>query len=370
MRSKRFQSDTRAWLRMAGPGTPVWRGGRQRKVAGLITMLAVGVGVALTKAEFDRRRTRARQARSRRFSLDRAEPLHTGLSRMALGQLDLAIEALQSPAADDSERTIHEIRKAIKRLRALLRLSRGALGERGFQRENRILRDCARSLSGARDTEVMLGVLRTLVKRHPKRLRGRASMGRLRRRLEAERAQSLGEQSHLGDTRAQTLAELCAMRERVASWTLPDSGFALIAKELHGIYRRGRRSLRRARKAGDTATWHEWRKRAKDLRYVAQMLDRDRDTDARGVRMRRVESRADRLGELLGEERDLKLLAGRIKRHSDVFEGDRRTHKLLRKQIDKRRRRLRREALALGDRLYRDSPRRFVRRARASLVNV
>jgi CHAD domain-containing protein len=355
---------------MAGPSTPAWRGGRQRKVAGLITMLAVGVGVALTKAELDRRRARVRQARSRRFSLDRAERLHAGLSRMALGQLDLAIESLQNPAAADPERTIHEIRKAIKRLRALLRLSRGALGERGFQRENRILRDCARRLSGARDAEVMLGVLRTLIKRHPKRLRGRASVGRLRRRLEAERAQSLGEESHLGDIRAQTLAELCAMRERVASWALPDSGFPLIAQELRDIYREGRRSLRQARKASDTATWHEWRKRAKDLRYVAQMLDRGRGTDARAGRMRRVESRADRLGELLGEERDLKLLEGRIKRHSDVFEGDRRTRRLLRKQIDKRRRRLRREALALGGRLYRDSPRRFVHRARASLTDV
>jgi hypothetical protein len=82
---------------------------------------------------------------------------------------------------------------------------------------------------------------------------------------------------------------------------------------------------------------HMWRKRVKDLRYAAEMLDRFDPGRGRGSgrrkrarrwpkrRQRRTETeairqtarRADELGELLGDEHDLVLLAGRI-----LAEGD------------------------------------------------
>ena len=49
---------------------------------------------------------------------------------------------------------MHETRKALKRLRALVRLLREELGEQAFERENAALRDVARRLAGARDAEV------------------------------------------------------------------------------------------------------------------------------------------------------------------------------------------------------------------------
>ena len=69
--------------------------------------------------------------------------------------------------AQAGARTVHETRKALKRLRALLVLLRPELGAKRYARENAALRDCGRRLAGARDAEVMLGTLDSLVRRDP-----------------------------------------------------------------------------------------------------------------------------------------------------------------------------------------------------------
>ena len=57
---------------------------------------------------------------------------------------------------------MHETRKALKRLRALLRLVRPAMGEAAFKQENAQLRDIGLSLSGARDRHVLLETVNKL----------------------------------------------------------------------------------------------------------------------------------------------------------------------------------------------------------------
>jgi CHAD domain-containing protein len=104
---------------------------------------------------------------------------------------------------------------------------------------------------------------------------------------------------------------------------------------------------------------HAWRKRVKDLRYTAETLDRG-GKPCKPVR--RVARRADRLGEMLGEEHDLALLEARVRERSRLFAGERKTRKRLLTLIASRRRKLRKHALREGERLYRRPPRRFVRR--------
>src|SRR6478735_7296873 len=77
--------------------------------ASFAATVAVGVGVAIARAEHERRAGMRRKAAERQFALLPGElPMH-GLRRMALGQLDLAIELLGEGPAD--ERAVHETRK-------------------------------------------------------------------------------------------------------------------------------------------------------------------------------------------------------------------------------------------------------------------
>jgi hypothetical protein len=345
--------------------------------ATLAAGVAVGVAVVLARA------TRERHAQplpspDRALGLQPGETLADGLRRMALGQVDLALEELTGTSAggQDAEKAVHETRKALKRLRALLRVLRRELGEDAFAREDATVRDIARRLSGARDAEVMLATLDALVERHPRKLARMGGVRRLRRELLAEH--ELMERQTLGDGVAleQVLTQLRVLRVRVATWPLRDrDGTRLVDAGLRDLYAQGRRRFKRAkRKRGtDTRAMHRWRKRVKDLRYVAEMLERrprsQRKRRGRSARLHSLADRADRLAEVLGEDHDLAVLAERVrdeakprkrahKRSKRVGRG---TRKALLKQIARRRRKLRKRALREGERLYRRGPKKFLR---------
>jgi CHAD domain-containing protein len=330
-----------------------------------VAVVGVGVALALVRVELDRRASRARRE-ERRFGLLAHERPEDGLRRMALGQLDLAVEMLEDGAPGaSSARTVHETRKALKRLRALVRLLRHELGEQTFARENATLRDAGRRLAGARDSEVTLSMLDTLTKRSGKL--GRRGVKRLRRELVAERDRAVRGDLAAQAARAEVLAELRSLRERVAGWSLPElPGIELLESGLRDIYEQGRRRLRRAARAKDARlrdrrgrALHEWRKRVKDLRYAAEMLDREGSDRDRAIR--RMARRADRLGEMLGEEHDLGVLAERVNAADHAFQGRKRDRKALLKEIARRRGKLRKRALRDGGRLYRRKPKRFAR---------
>jgi hypothetical protein len=191
--------------------------------ATLAASMALGAGVAIARAGRQQRTLRRRRS-ERRFGLTRGERLGSGCRRIALGQIDLALEQLQD-GDRRQRRAVHETRKALKRLRALLRLLEPQLDPRTFARENAAVRDTARRLAGAREAEVMLGTFDALVARHPNKLAGRKGVARLRRELAREREQALGDEL----ARAQAIVELRALRVRVEAWQLADgAGIELV----------------------------------------------------------------------------------------------------------------------------------------------
>jgi CHAD domain-containing protein len=85
-----------------------------------------------------------------------------------------------------SGKTVHEMRKVLKRVRAALRLVRDAVGKDEYARENALLRDAGRALRAARDAEVMLGVVTDLSHRKAAK-RVAAPLDRARRRYASAR---------------------------------------------------------------------------------------------------------------------------------------------------------------------------------------
>jgi CHAD domain-containing protein len=353
--------------------------------ATLAATVAIGVGVALARVERERRAGAKRRKRERRFGLNADERPGVGLRRIALGQIDVAVEALRGAGGGSPEERVHEARKALKRLRALLRLLADELGERAYERESAVVRDAGRRLAGARDAEVLLRTLDGLLERQPK-LGRRRGVRRLRARLRRERDGAAERALAAGAAGGGVLVELLALRMRIAAWQLDGGdGLDALAPALARIYGKGRRRMWRASRAGGRSRGrrlHEWRKRVKDLRYVAEMLERaDTDTRTRGKRAKKARRqtraqakfvgdlahRADDLGELLGEEHDLAVLAERVRteaRTGAAGAPGRRSRKALLKAIERRRKRLRKRALRDGAKLYGRKPKRFVRRMR------
>jgi hypothetical protein len=73
-----------------------------------------------------------------RFKL--GEPFDEGSRRIAVEQIERAQSSLHDKQGDQAI-AVHETRKSLKRLRALLRLIRPAMGEQVFKAENSQLRD-------------------------------------------------------------------------------------------------------------------------------------------------------------------------------------------------------------------------------------
>lgn len=297
----------------------------------------MGVAAALAKSELKRRRRGQRRC--------------SQLKRLTLEQIDLAIALLEGRGDVPPERTIHETRKALKRARALVRLQRAALGAKRFERNNAALRKAGRRLATARDAEVVVDALDGLIERHPKRLAQSAGVARLRASLLAEREQAQAHTRHGAHMRGLVLEELRDARLDLERWEPAHSDRETARLGLRAIYRQGRKRALRALRVKSSATLHDWRKRAKDLRYVAEALE-----------LRKVAKLADRLGETIGEEHDLWLLEERLRRGRKCFKGDKAARKELQRQIARRRKRLRKRAFVLGTKLYREPPKRFLRR--------
>jgi CHAD domain-containing protein len=312
---------------------------------------AGGAAAVVVKRARDRRARRTEAERARAFRLRRGEDTGDGVRRVARGQLDLAGERLEAGTGmrGDLDGAVHDTRKSFKRLRALVRLSRDALGDEAYRRENTIFRDAGRGLSGARDAAVLVQTLDGLTARYRDEVGDDAFTG-LRAALASEAEAASSALSEDTTAVGEVQGTLEAARRRVGGWPLPeDGGLAMLAPGFERIYRRGRRALKLARKEPDTETLHELRKRAKDLWHAAQIL-RPAATKA----MKGLARRAHALSDVVGDDHDLAVLrAAAREHHATLAPGE---LALLERLIARRRARLQRTALAQARRVYARKP--------------
>jgi len=285
------------------------------------------------------------------YRLASDEPVRSGLRRCAVAQLDRAVTELTERVDVDPDTALHAARKAIKRERSLLRLARGSIDGGRRRGENRALRRAARTLSAARDAEAMLATLDELADRYAGQLPEQtfdAVRAPLQRRRDTQRGDS--------DLCARAAAELDAVRSRIDQWELTAGGWSALEDGLRRSYRDGRRAFRRARDHRSGADWHRWRKRVKDLWYQQRLL-----SAVAGPACAGQAKDAHRLADLLGDDHDLAVLRRALTDEPVHVPADLDAVVGL---IDHRRLELRRQALALGGRVYAEKPKPFVRRMR------
>ena len=96
------------------------------------------------------------------FELRHDESLRKGIRRIVGKQLEGAQESLSDSNRSSLDERIHSVRKRFKRVRAVVRLVRDAIGESAYQTENESFRDAGRPLSEVRDAKVLLEALEKL----------------------------------------------------------------------------------------------------------------------------------------------------------------------------------------------------------------
>ena len=292
------------------------------------------------------------------FELKRKEPVPDAVRRIVSERIDKALDALAGQGRKSiSDEAVHTARRRFKQVRGALRMVRGELGGRRFNRENAAFRDAGRPLSEARDAKVMVDTLDELATHYKGQLAS-GSFKQLRAALEARRREVRkrvlgGKQA----TAARTIVS--AVRKsarRVPDWPLSHKGWRAIAAGLRRTYRQGRDAMNAAIRDDSDEAFHEWRKRAKDLRYALELLAR-----AWPETMQAMADAAHHLTDLLGQDHDLAVLEGIVDGElKDVTtEGER---ELLKPLVAQRRTDLQKEARELGRKLYAEPDDEFVDR--------
>src|SRR5579872_324550 len=107
------------------------------------------------------------------FQFKDSEKVSEGVKRLVLKQIDKALKELHRPAAN-AESAVHDARVCFKKIRAVLRLSRGALAGGFFKKHDKRFRDLGREISELRDRDVSVQTFDKLVEHFQHELKPKA----------------------------------------------------------------------------------------------------------------------------------------------------------------------------------------------------
>ena len=220
--------------------------------------------------------------------------------RIARERLD-ASRAHLADATMPRDALLHELRKNVKKTRALLRLVRPHF--KGYERENAALRDAARLISDLRDADVLAATFDDVASR----------IYMPPDALAALRARIVRPQAEIADAEARLAAHaeaIAAVARRARDWKIPGTGFGALEDGLERSWTAARKAMRGAATDPSGEALHLWRKRVKDHWYHARLLAR-----IWPEMMANHIAAADTLGETLGDARDLAFLI-------EALEGD------------------------------------------------
>lgn len=239
-----------------------------------------------------------------RFKIN--EPVEKGFRRIAREQLDASLAELAG--VDVGPRNVHECRKSLKRLRALVRLAADAIGDGTARRRAKALGEIAKLLSARRDQTVMLETIANL-------------SGELSETVDALQplkasltAHAPNEPEILDFAIAQRARQLLVHEvKKFDRVTFNKRGFAALSGGLEASYRQGRKAFKYAYEEPTDENFHDLRK-AVQWHWRQMSLLSKAWPDEFAVRV----NAARELSQLLGDDHDLAMLVAAASHSRDM----------------------------------------------------
>jgi CHAD domain-containing protein len=265
-------------------------------------------------------------------------------------------------AFDDPHKGLHESRKRIKRIRALLALMRKA--DRGFyQAEDRRWRDTSRLLSGPREASALVETVDRFIAEFPEANRA-GELDEIRATLDRQR-QSIGSDADsLRPAIGAAILSCAEAGEAVRDWHLPDEpreAARIFASGVKRSWKDAETAAALAARRGRADDFHDLRKAVKrhsaHLAYLRAIWPGDA-----GARRKAVDRLADRLGEL----NDIAVMS-KLVEDGGVPIADPLRLTFFGELLNEKRRTLEAEAVDLADDLFSERPERLRRRFRDAL---
>ena len=287
------------------------------------------------------------------FRLKSGQTVSNEVRRIVLEQLDLATSELKSIGDPESDEAIHDARRRVKKIRAVLRLVRPVL-DRTYHAVDPDLRRISRLLAPVADGQGVIDTLNQLARRYH-RVLPRKTIDALRTDL-LQREKRIDARAKAAHVLQEAKRTLRAHRGEVQRWHLSADGFRALAPGLKESVRRARNAMVIAWKHPTAAHHHSWRRYVKDHWFHVRLLE------ARcGNHLMPIQRRLEALDGVLGEYHNLVLLREVLVSDSGLPRDE--VARCLR-VVARYQRALRQHAQVLGIRIYSEKPRRFVRRVK------
>lgn len=285
------------------------------------------------------------------YRLDPQQPVADDVRRVAEHQFTLAIARLTSAGDATYDGSVHTARRHVKKVRALIRLVRPALGRR-YRTLDRRLREVNRALAPIADAQATAAMLPRVVWRDGGDLPADV-VARLRDSV-VRRESMACEDAALNDAFGTTAALLRAECDAMSDWRLRHIGFRGVARGLERTARKSRRAMRKALASSRVEDYRTWRQLAK-YHWLQVRLLKGRC----GGRLDLDERRLEALDGYLGDCRNCAILREVLTADSQLDRTDaaRGLH-----AVRCYERELRRCARRIGTAIYAETPKDFVRR--------
>ena len=286
------------------------------------------------------------------FRLKSGQSITSEVRRIVLRQLDLAASELVSVGDPESDEAVHDARRRVKKIRAIIRLIRPVL-DKPF-RSDPDLRRVSKMLAPVADGKGVIDTLNELLQRYRKQL-PRKTAAAIRSDLLA-REKQIDRKAAEDGVLQQAKKTLRLERERVKHWKLNEEGFRAIAPGLKDSVRRARDGMVAAWLHPTAANHHTWRRHVKDHWFHVRLLE-----GRCSNRLQPYQHQLEALDGVLGEYHNLVLLHEVLVSDSTLSR-----HEVARclRIVERYRQALRRNAQVLGMRIYEEKPGRFVRRVK------
>jgi CHAD domain-containing protein len=299
--------------------------------------------------------------------LKRKEGLREGLRRVSEELLQDLLQIMRQERLMGER--LHDARKAIKNLRAILRLTRGALIDEARKVRNQAFRNLTGPLSGPRDATVTLAAFE---KAYHESLNGDARQNaeplwasNLHRSL-ADKAHALipaESYRHAAEEVGRLGGQLLPFEDARDRGAQPqtrnrDDWDSIVGEGLRKTYRRSRGLARQVAANAEPSDeeLHELRKRVKDLEYQLTLFKK-----VKGIKP--LLRKLDDAGTALGDARDLTMLSDCLAKVPDKAEftpAERQDYQRLLMQVEEQKQKLHRRALKVIKGVCRHKSKRFM----------
>jgi CHAD domain-containing protein len=282
-----------------------------------------------------------------KYELSPAQSLRKNLVRIFRQQIDGGLALARGEKKPD-DTPVHDMRKHLKKARAVLRLLREQIGRDSFRREDRRLRDIGRLMTEVRDAEVRLQTMRQLEQatRHHYR-----SYQKIERLLAIELENFL---AAFAGWEKKSVPLLERARRASKKWSRANYRWRRLRNAMQQTYKIGRKALATARAEPSAANIHELRKQTKLLGYQIRLLRPWNNLVVGGV----IEELT-QLGHLLGRVHDLVFLGDRLRLERGESHWGRQDDELL-GLIENSQAELQRNGIEIAERFFAERPSKFV----------